>query len=132
MGDYGYANALANSTNTAASAMENLANKTRAATAELRRQRIEKEGGTEVGQSLSAVQKAESNRKDTKALLDSLIDAQRTGGISMERGFMISSLTSSLREQDQALTKLRKNYGEAAVEFKEGLRERSKIATLDS
>jgi TP901 family phage tail tape measure protein/lambda family phage tail tape measure protein len=132
MGDYGYANALANSTNTAASAMENLANKTRAATAELRRQRREKEGKTEIGQSLSVVQKAENDRKDTKALLDSLTDAQRTGGISMERGFMISSLTSSLREQDQALVKLRKNYGEATTEFNEGLRERSKIATLDS
>ena len=132
MGDYGYANALANSTNTAASAMENLANKTRAATAELRRQRMEKEGKTEIGQSLSVVQKAENDRKDTKALLDSLTDAQRTGGISMERGFMISSLTSSLREQDQALVKLRKNYGEATTEFNEGLRERSKIATLDS
>jgi TP901 family phage tail tape measure protein len=82
MGDYGYANALANSTNTAASAMENLANKTRAATAELRRQRMEKEGKTEIGQSLSVVQKAENDRKDTKALLDSLTDAQRTGGIA--------------------------------------------------
>jgi TP901 family phage tail tape measure protein len=132
MGDYGYANALANSTNTAASAMENLANKTRTATAELRRQRMEKEGKTEVGQSLSVVQKAESDRKDTKALLDALNTAQVKSGISLDRGFMISSLTSSLREQDQALIKLRKNYGEASSEFNEGIRERSKIATLDS
>ena len=132
MGEYSYAQTLAQNTNTAANAMENLAKKTAAATAELRRQRMEKEGKTEVGASANVVQKAEADRKDAKALLDALNTAQVKSGISLDRGFMISALTESIRKQDADLADLRKNYRVAKDEHTAGLGERSRMAYLDA